>query len=972
MSFNLGDAAVNLVLGPTAGFEGAVKSASEKAADQAGQSAGQRLQNSLAKVLTPTKIGAGIGVLFAGATEAASKFEDQLRTINTVAHLSDSELAGVGDSIKQLSSETGRSLDDLTGGFYDLVSAGIPADKAMETLSASAKLAVGNLGSTGEAVDIVTTALNAFKIDATQSAHVADVFAQAVADGKTTVAGLSEGISRVAPIAANAGISLEEVAAATARMTLNGASASQAYTFMAGSINALLTPNAELNAIQKQTGKNFADIAKQKGLAVALDELRKSVNGDTEAFAKALGSSEALTFALSVTGDNAGAMAAELDKVKHSSDNGGTSLQQYAEKMKSPIEQGRKLVANLQNIIITVGAPFVSTLGPAIFAVNQLGAAFGAGGIASKVFGGAIGALVGRITGNLIPALSGALKNSLGVAATSAGESAAAGGAKLATKFVTGIQIPLENALFKLVPGLFNDAGELAAGQFAKSFLKNSALGRLATAAAGIIGPIAIGVTIAVIGANIIQGVRDQVQKELHDALSEGTQEALDKALADVDAQIRGARAGHQGQEWIDALTATRGEITSAMQDKARTLETQENVAGAQAAGAFADGLQSPEAKAAAAFAGAHIGEAAVQGTADGIKADAPKVVTAFDQMNAKVQAAVAKTIPSVFTAAGRLAMTSVAQGILDARQEPLDAFNTLKDMLKNAMSPVGERARLLGELASSELAKGLKSKDPAVRAQAIATRELILNRLEELKTGSKNIGKDGMEALKRAMKSKDSTIRNAARAIYNGIYAKLHPLVLDGYTWGKNMAANLAKGIHSQYYEVGRRAGELADVIAQHIRTRSPAKTGPLSEGGGPEGWGEHMVSLFAKGTKEGEPQARAAIRAIAQTVEQVIRRAQAAVGAGLTGSYDFLGAQPGHMYHTLPVGAPRPITGAVGGVHALTPSQSLSIGELHLHGVDTSQPGASKKFAEDFMHQVAKGFRQEGARLGIHPARP
>src|SRR5689334_8507035 len=169
--------------------------AADKAGAKAGTTLGQRITTGAAKGMTA--LGAAGGAVFAGAVEAGATFEDQLRTINTVAHLPDDELHNVGDSIQALSRETGKTTDDLTSGFYDLVSAGVPADKAMKTLSDSAVLAIGSLGSTAEAVDLVTSSLGAFNLDASQSARVTDIWAQSVADGKTTVADLARGISQV-------------------------------------------------------------------------------------------------------------------------------------------------------------------------------------------------------------------------------------------------------------------------------------------------------------------------------------------------------------------------------------------------------------------------------------------------------------------------------------------------------------------------------------------------------------------------------------------------------------------------------------------------------------------------------------------------------------------------------------------------------------------------------------------------------
>ena len=81
----------------------------------------------------------------------------------------------------------------------------------------------------------------------------------------------------------------------------------------------------------------------------------------------------------------------------------------------------------------------------------------------------------------------------------------------------------------------------------------------------------------------------------------------------------------------------------------------------------------------------------------------------------------------------GSTGMSALAQGITAARQAPLDAFTSLKDMLKNAMTPQAEQLRLHGQLLSKTLAAGLRSGDPAVRAQAQATAQAIANRLAEL-----------------------------------------------------------------------------------------------------------------------------------------------------------------------------------------------------------------------------------------------
>lgn len=184
----------------------------------------------------------------------------------------------------------------------------------------------------------------------------------------------------------------------------------------------------------------------------------------------------------------------------------------------------------------------------------------------------------------------------------------------------------------------------------------------------------------------------------------------------------------------------------------------------------------------------------------------------------------------------------AVAQGIREKRQAVDQAWQDLIDALHNAMSPMKERAKLLGELASKELVKGLHSNDPAVRAQARATEQVIIDRLNELKPTARNIGKDGMESLRKAMKSKDPEIRRAAQAIYNTIQTHL-PDKADGKRWGSAIGQGIYNGLQAWYYQIGAIVGKIAALMADFWRTGSPSKRGPLSLGGGPEGWARAWI---------------------------------------------------------------------------------------------------------------------------------
>lgn len=456
---------VEQALGPN----GPIPAAAGKGANAAGQTIGTRIGAGVTKAFTAG--GAAGGLLFTSAIESGVKFDDQLRTINTVAGLTDDKLAVVGDGIQALSRETGKTTDDLTAGYYDLVSAGVSVDDALAVLRDSAILGTGALGSTAEAVDLVTSALNAYGLDASESTRVTDIFAKAVADGKVTAAELGNSIAQIAPVASAAGVSIEEVSSGFAFLTAKGVPAAAAATQMRAAVSALLTPSEALNRIQTQTGINFAELAKEKGLAVALEELRKATEGSATAldklatvsekdfpkalqsmqkelgltnsdvekfikiagkdgaaaaindlavqvgegdsgFAKALGSIDAYQFALNTTGGAAEAFAGQIESTTNAT---GIAMSQYEEKSKSAAEQGKRLSATVGTFLQDLGGPFVSTLGPAVSALGQL--TFGLGNMipTAKIAGTAIGGLAGKIGAGLtglglkaiLPALSG-------------------------------------------------------------------------------------------------------------------------------------------------------------------------------------------------------------------------------------------------------------------------------------------------------------------------------------------------------------------------------------------------------------------------------------------------------------------------------------------------------------------------------------------------------------------------------------
>lgn len=184
------------------------------------------------------------------------------------------------------------------------------------------------------------------------------------------------------------------------------------------------------------------------------------------------------------------------------------------------------------------------------------------------------------------------------------------------------------------------------------------------------------------------------------------------------------------------------------------------------------------------------------------IKAGTPAVAVAVEDLVATFGTSMSGIV-GASRVTGADGMAAMAAGISAARKKPLDAFDTLTEMLKHQMTPSREAARLAGQLVSKELAAGLKSKDPEVRAQAIAVKDMILDRLQELAKAG-NVGESAMDELNAGLKSKIPEIREAAEAVKAAMEGRLADLETGAAKAGVAAGAALAVG-----YLSGWQAGQ-------------------------------------------------------------------------------------------------------------------------------------------------------------------
>jgi len=157
-------------------------------------------------------------------------------------------------ALKEMSVEFGESTGTLAKGLYDILSASIPASKALDVLRVAATAAKAGLTDTGTAADVLTTLLNAYRLSADKAGDISDLLFTIVKRGKTTFAELASSVGMVATVASSAGVTLEEVGAALAVMTRNGVNTDGAITALQAIISTFLKPSEEAVKLSRELG----------------------------------------------------------------------------------------------------------------------------------------------------------------------------------------------------------------------------------------------------------------------------------------------------------------------------------------------------------------------------------------------------------------------------------------------------------------------------------------------------------------------------------------------------------------------------------------------------------------------------------------------------------------------------------------------------------------------------------------------
>ena len=279
------------------GFFGAAKGAS--AASLSFKAAAASLGTLLGPITAGITVIAAFGKVF--STLAAQDFATaKVKTLGVEVDSLTPKLATLSNELSGQVSQLG-----LLEASYDVASAGFgETAELIDVLKASQLGATGGFSDLATVTDATTSVLNAYGLESDKAAKIVDGFVQTQNDGKIIVQQYAQQIGRLAPIAAGAGVSIDELNAAISSVTATGVPVESTFAGLRQVIAAIQKPTGEAAKAAKKLGIDFSAAAlSSKGLGGVLQEIVDKGGASEETLALLFGSVEARTAVLPLLND---------------------------------------------------------------------------------------------------------------------------------------------------------------------------------------------------------------------------------------------------------------------------------------------------------------------------------------------------------------------------------------------------------------------------------------------------------------------------------------------------------------------------------------------------------------------------------------------------------------------------------------------------------------------------------------------
>lgn len=343
---------------------------------------------------------AALGAAAGYSIKVGAGFESSMSNVAAISGAAGAELEALTDKAKEMGAKTKFSAIESADALAYMAMAGWKTEDMLGGLEGIMNLAAASGEDLAATSDIVTDAMTAFGMQASESAHFADVLAAASSNSNTNVGLMGETFKYVAPVAGALGYSVEDTAAAIGLMANAGIKGSQAGTALRTLLTNLAKPTDQVAGYMEALGVSLTDASGQMlPLRELLGELRESFAQLSEAeraeYAAGLAGQEGMSGLLAIVS----ASDADFDKLTESIDGSSGAAEEMAAIMNDNLQGALKIVqSGLEGLGISVyeglQAPLKEAAQSATGMIQQLQDAFNQGGLEGLV--GALGSVAAQ------------------------------------------------------------------------------------------------------------------------------------------------------------------------------------------------------------------------------------------------------------------------------------------------------------------------------------------------------------------------------------------------------------------------------------------------------------------------------------------------------------------------------------------------------------------------------------------------
>lgn len=308
--------------------------------------------------------GLGVTAIAAASVATAAQFEQSMARVQAVSGANEEQFQALEQAALEAGSTTQFTANQSADALSYLAMAGFEAQESVAALPNVLNLASAAQTDLASSADIVSNIMTGFGMSAEDTAHATDVLVKSMTTANTDLPQLGQAMKYAAPVAEGLGMSIEESAAAIAKMSDAGIQGSQAGTALRASLLSLANPTGQAEKAIEELGIKVKDSeGNMKELPDLIGHINGKLDGMTDAqktaYAAQLVGTEASAGFISVLNEGEEGLR---DYIKQLENSKGTA-EEVAEVQKDTLSGSfKEFVSALEGAGIGIGQEFIPEL----------------------------------------------------------------------------------------------------------------------------------------------------------------------------------------------------------------------------------------------------------------------------------------------------------------------------------------------------------------------------------------------------------------------------------------------------------------------------------------------------------------------------------------------------------------------------------------------------------------------------------